>query len=159
MAGAIIHTIMEHDPNRSLGKRDFNHLTGIIVKVFPTEIPGTFFISSYKGKVPTGKLYSTYLNIRNALVDVKIITRERRSRREPSLSLDETDESTTDHLENSFRVIESENIGELNTINSAWDKTYDERQKLLGSTEFSTSNYVGKYPFLRDPQGYLVGCT
>ncbi|CRK98911.1 CLUMA_CG012353, isoform A [Clunio marinus] len=41
IARAIIHTIMEHDPNRSLGKRDFNHLTGIIVKVFPTEIPGT----------------------------------------------------------------------------------------------------------------------
>ncbi|CRK98914.1 CLUMA_CG011975, isoform A, partial [Clunio marinus] len=156
LARAIVYTILEHDPKRRLGKTDFLHLTALIVKLFPTEIPGTFYNSSYKSSMPTGKLHSAYLNIRNALVEVKIITRERRSRREPSLSPDETDESTTDHLENSFHITESENIGELNTIKSAWEKSYSERQKFLSSKKFSISNYINLYPFLRGPQGYFV---
>lgn len=50
----------------------------MIVEIFPTETAETFFTRSMKQQGVTGKLFSSYSNIRNALAEVGIIKRETR---------------------------------------------------------------------------------
>lgn len=46
---------------------DFENLSEIIVKIFPTEHPTTFYIRPHNGIRSRGKLVDTYNNYRNKL--------------------------------------------------------------------------------------------
>jgi hypothetical protein len=59
-----------------LNRNEFENLSKLIVEIFETEIAETYYSPSAKGKVPTGKLYSSYSNLRNSLASVGLIARE-----------------------------------------------------------------------------------
>ncbi|CRK88965.1 CLUMA_CG002513, isoform B [Clunio marinus] len=150
----IIHSVLGKNHERKLNKDDFKHLSSILVELFPTEVESTYFVPSTRGCVPTGKLYSSYLNLRNSLVKVGLIGREARR---VGHVLEQNDSSMdifgptidTDAME----IIEGNDFNDKNAIESAWKRTYDIREEIL-KTEICTIDYVNKYPYLRTPAGY-----
>ena len=134
-----------------LSKQDFIHLKQIITEAFPSEAQGTYYAPPSKSKNPTGKLMSSYSNLRNILADVGIITREQ-SRSSHSLSVLETAELTTQEIPAS-EIVSAEEWEDEEKIKDAWGLTYERRQEDLKSN-ISTSDYMGRYPYLLQPKGY-----
>jgi hypothetical protein len=134
-----------------LNKHDFTHLASIIVAVFTTEAAGTYFTASVNGNNQTGKLVSCYSNSRHLLADVGIIARvNRRSTLNETLPV--VLEVIPDVID-ALVLIASDEWEDKESLHQAWNMTHASRQNDL-KTEISTSAYLGKYPFLRQPNGY-----
>lgn len=134
------------------------HLAGIICELFPTEAIGTYFSPSKKGESPTGKLFSCYSNLRNALSSVGIIARETRKSSASAVRVETVvvrdDQLDIDDL---LLLLEQEDIADKDSLTAAWAETAEHRDKLLES-EISTRDYLHKFPVLKDQEGVeLVG--
>lgn len=67
-------------------REDFEKLAQLIVSVFPTENPDTYFIPAQYGKPAKGKLWDSYNHIRSVLAAVGFIERRPRKCRPPEES-------------------------------------------------------------------------
>ena len=125
-----------------LKKEGFLHLASLIQECFPTETSGTYYVSPSKGRNPTGKLLSSYANLRHSLAEVGIISRTNRRSlcpQSPSFEAVEMEFQETD----AQQIIESEVINEED-LEEAWKLTFEHRQKIL-KTSISTVTYIEKY--------------
>jgi hypothetical protein len=126
------------------------HLAQLIVEVFPTEAAGTYYIPSEKSRNPTGKLLSSYSNLRQILASVGIIARD--PRHSSNSSIQEVLVPTVEIID-ATTLIESDAFESEEQLIDGWKLTHESRQKDLKST-ISTSDYMGRYPFLKQLNGY-----
>ena len=124
----------------------------IITQVFPTEVSGTYYVSSSKGKNPLGKLLSCYSNLRHSLAEVGLIDRESRRSLSNTLPIEPFQQDA--NVFDAQNVIESEEWNE-DQLFEAWEFTHKKRQKDLKSN-ISTSEYMGRYPSLKQPRGFKL---
>lgn len=138
-----------------MSKEDFIHLAEIITQIFETETAKTYYNPPSKGKVPTGKLFSCYSNLRTALSSVGLIARE--TRKSSSNLRNETTEpiEIAREIVDAQAVIESINFEDFDVLLEAWKLTLSEREKILKTT-ISTSDFLHKYPYLTEPLGYQL---
>lgn len=137
-----------------LNRNDFQHLSSLIVTIFPTEAEGTYFIASKKGSSPSGKLVSMYSNLRNMMASVGLIARDKRNSTNETSILDQSNivELTVDEV-NAQEYIEGNNFEDRESMKEAWQITSEGRDKFL-QTNISTSDYLKKYPCLMELDGY-----
>lgn len=137
-------------------KDEFIHLAGLIIDVFPTEAIGTYYVPPSKGKNPSGKLMSCYSNTRHLLADVGILVRDVRQRNvQNDLEIYEVQPEEL----NADEIIQADEWGDEEQLKEAWKLTYQLRQDLL-KTNISSADYLGRYPFSKQPNGYeLVSIT
>lgn len=169
VAKAVVYSILEKDPERKwvnlklfktnfnlfflfrLSKQDFIHLANTIVEVFPTEAAGTYYVPSEKSKNPTGKLLSSYSNIRHTLASVGIIARDSR---QSQGSVATTQVEVSIEVLEAVEVIQSETFEDKDLLVQCWQITHEKRQEDIKSQSISTSEYMGRYPYLREINGY-----
>lgn len=137
-------------------KTDFLHLANLIVEAFPTEVAGTYYNSSEKSKNPTGKLLSSYSNLRHLLMNVGLIERNLRFSRhlEPVALQNTTDIEVIEASE----VIKNQDYVDKDQLVECWKLTHEKRQEDLKSN-FSTHEYMEQYPYLRENDGYELVCV
>lgn len=135
-----------------LTKQDLLYLGGLIVAIFETEAIGTFYSPSKKGDAPTGKLFSSYSNLRNALASVRLITRESRKSQGNVTILETVEIVTEPDVEEAMKILEKDKFENLEEISSAWSRTSEARDSILTS-DISTSDYLRKFPIMKDVQG------
>ena len=123
----------------------------MITKAFPSEAQETYYAPQSKSKNPTGKLMSSYSNLRNTLADVGIITREHH-RPSHNLSALKTTEVTT-QVTTASEIVSAEEWEDEEKIRDAWSLTYERRQKDLKPI-ISTSDYMDRYPYLLQSKDY-----
>lgn len=88
------------------------------------------------------------------MASVGIIAREQRKSTNNTSNLDESSiiQLTVDEV-NAQEYIEGNDFGDREAMKEAWQMTSAGRDKLL-LTNISTSDYLKKYPFLMEPDGY-----
>lgn len=96
--------------------------------------------------------------MRNMLAECGMIARETRRRKDETPPLTraeaEAENSEPDLLE-AIEVIEQDDLDDRHLLETAWALTVQYRQKLL-TTDISTSEYMNRYPCLRDMAGYRL---
>jgi hypothetical protein len=136
-----------------LSSQQLAHLTSIIVELFPTESPETFFVRSSKGKNASGKLYNSYINTRQDVMESGLIGAKRRRMRESSDDReDEEEQEVLSEPSRALDLCQSVDFGDIRGLTAAWDECYDERCALL--SRIGAHDYFGMFPYLGDGSGY-----
>lgn len=140
---------------------DFNHLTDILIDIFPTEVVETYFVRSMKSKAAAGKLYNAFVNIRAEIAESGLVQTVKRNMNKPEKPKGSrmeiqsyTPSPSISKFPDAMNICQSSNFDDTEHLTEMWDSCYEHRQKLL--RDKSALKYFNMFPYLKDPDGYKL---
>lgn len=131
---------------------EFVYLSDLISKAFNSEIAETYYAKGTKGGNAKGKLRNQFLNYRNDMSKVQMIQRKHR---EPA-NKNQTPTVITIEITDAMEILESEELGNFDSIMDAWKLTKDHRENMISN--LGALDYFKKFPTLSSVVGNLLVC-